>query len=81
MEPQPATLVHHVVHYGCMTVLLAGSAVGIIFLPLGLSIIEGWLFDTMYVEDFFRHIHLHAPLGNLYEPLIAWLRELFQESS
>jgi hypothetical protein len=47
--------------------IIAAGVVGLVYLPLGLSVLESHLFGTGHLEDFFELVGLHGILDAIYD--------------
>ena len=63
---------------GGMIALAIFLAIGVLFLPLAASLLEGFFFHTSHVENAFREIGLHDELQRFYSLLWPILDVLVQ---
>jgi hypothetical protein len=59
-----------------MLVGLPMALIGMVFAPLVASLVEGMLFKTRRVEEFFEHVGLHDALSAIYSPVAMWFFSL-----
>lgn len=61
--------------FGMAVVIVLLIVVGLpllLFLPLGLAIMEDYLFHTREVESFFERLGIADDLGKIYEPVVEF---------
>ncbi len=55
-----------------MLVGLPMALIGMVFAPLVLAILEGVMFKTRRIEEFFQYVGLHHALSTIYTPVAMW---------
>ena len=60
------------------TVAVVVGPIGLLFLPLVLSLAEHLMFGSSYVEGFCRKISVHEVLRKVYEPIVPLIQKLIE---